>query len=127
MSVVDSTGWLEYFANGVTTDFFAEALADAAALIPPAVSIFEVFRRVLAERDEASALQAAALMQAEQMVSLAEVLAMTAARLSHELKLPMTDKFMLATTRQFDAVLWTQDAVCMGLDGACYVAKLARG
>lgn len=127
MNVVDSSGWLEYFANDENADFFAEALADAPALIVPTISIFEVFKRVLAQRDEASALQAAALMQAGKVVPLDDSLAMTAAKISHELKLPMADSIMLATARQFDAVLWTQDADFVGLDGIRYVAKLARG
>ena len=75
MNVVDSSGWLEYFANDENADFFAEALADAPALIVPAISIFEVFKRVLAQRDEASALQAAALMQAGNVVPLVRYMA----------------------------------------------------
>jgi uncharacterized protein with PIN domain len=82
MHVVDSSGWLEYFANGENADFFAEPLADTPALIVPAISIFEAFKRLLMQRDEASALQAAALIQAGKVVPLDESLAMTAAKLS---------------------------------------------
>lgn len=127
MHVVDSSGWLEYFANGENADFFAEPLADTPALIVPAISIFEVFKRVLMPRDEASALKAAALMQAGKVVPLDESLAMMAAKLSHELKLPVADSIMLATARQFEAVLWTQDADFLGVPGVRYVAKVARG
>jgi predicted nucleic acid-binding protein len=125
MHVVDSSGWLEYFANGENADFFAEPLADTPALIVPAISIFEAFKRLLMQRDEASALQAAALIQAGKVVPLDESLAMTAAKLSCELKLPLSDSFMLGTARQFEAVLWTQDADFWGVPGVCYVAKVA--
>jgi predicted nucleic acid-binding protein len=123
VNVVDSSGWLEYFANGPNADFFAEPLADAGSLIVPAISIFEVFKRVLAQRDEAAAIQAAALMQLGQVVPLDEVLAMSAAKLSWELKLPMADSIILTTSRRFEAQLWTQDADFEGLPGVRYVAK----
>lgn len=123
MNVVDSSGWLEYFANGPNADFFAEPLADIGSLIVPAISILEVFKRVLAQRDEAAAIQSAALMQLGQVVPLDEVLAMSAAKMSLELKLPMADSIILTTARQFEARLWTQDADFEGLPGVRYVAK----
>lgn len=124
MNVVDSSGWLEYFANGPNADFFAKPLTDAGALIVPALSIFEVFKRVLSQRGEAEALRAAALMQQGRVVALDESLAMVAARLSHELKLPMADSIMLATAREFEALLSTQDADFVGLPGVRYLAKV---
>ena len=57
------------------------------------------------------------------MVPLDESLAMSAAKLSYELKLPMADSIMLATARQFDAMLWTQDADFVGLPGVRCAAK----
>jgi len=125
MNVVDSSGWLEYFANGRNADFFAPALADPAELIVPAVSIFEVFKRVLQQRGEAAALQASALMQQGRVEVLDASSAMVAAKLSHELKLPMADSIMLATARRFDAELWTQDADFAGLPGVHYLPKPA--
>jgi len=123
LNVVDSSGWLEYFGNGANADFFAEPLADTDALIVPSISIFEVFKRVLAQRDEAAALQAAALMQQGRVVPLDEALAMLAAKLSHDHRLPMADSIILATARQFDATLWTQDADFDGLPGVRYQAS----
>jgi predicted nucleic acid-binding protein len=125
VNVVDSSGWLAYFANGRNADFFAQPLADVAGLIVPAVSVFEVFKRVLQQRGEAAALQASALMQQGRVEVMDASLAMVAARLSHELKLPMADSIMLATARRFEAELWTQDADFAGLPGVRYLAKAA--
>lgn len=122
MNVVDSSGWLEYFGDGPNAAYFAGPLAKADDLIVPAISVFEVFKRVLQQRDEASALQAAALMQQGRTVALDPALAMAAARLSFELKLPMADSIILATARQFNALLWTQDADFENLPGVHYVA-----
>lgn len=127
MKVVDSSGWLEYFGIGPNAAFFAELLLQVDELIVPAISVFEVFKRVLQQRDETSALQAAALMQQGRAVPPDPSLVMAAARLSCELKLPMADSIMLATARQFNAVLWTQDADFQNLPGVRFVASARAG
>ena len=58
MNVVDSSGWLEYFADGPNAGFFAPPILDRAKLIVPSLSLHEVFERVLQQRDEGAALQA---------------------------------------------------------------------
>lgn len=122
-NVVDSSGWLEWFADGPGAASFAEPLADPEALIVPSLSIFEVFKRVLRQRGETAALQAAALMQQGRVVDLDASLAMLAARLSVEHGLPMADAVILATARRCGAVLWTQDADFEGIPGTRYFAK----
>jgi predicted nucleic acid-binding protein len=47
-------------------------------------------------------------------------LAVTAARLSLDTRLPMADTVVLATARLHDAALWTQDADFKGLRGVRY-------
>ena len=62
MNVVDSSGWLEYFADGPHADFFASAIEDTSELVVPTFSLYEVFKRVLQQRGEGDALQAVAVM-----------------------------------------------------------------
>jgi toxin FitB len=126
LNVVDSSGWLEYFADGSNADAFAEPLAGPEELVVPVVTIFEVFKRVLQQRDETAAIQAVALMEQGRVVPLDGALAMTAAKLSAELRLPMADSIILATAREFGAVLWTQDADFDGLDGVRFFPKGKR-
>lgn len=123
MNVVDSSGWLEYFADGPNAAFFATPLAEPADLVVPSLSIFEVFKRVLQQRDETAALRAAALMQQGHVVELDGSLAMSAAKLSVDLKLPMADSVILATARQFGALLWTQDSDFAALPHVRYIPK----
>lgn len=123
MNVVDSCGWLEYFADGPNAEAFEAVLVKREELIVPALSIFEVFKRVLQQRDEADAIQAVALMQQGDVVDLDASLAMTAARISYELKMPMADSIILATARRFHATLWTQDADFEGVAGVRYLPK----
>jgi predicted nucleic acid-binding protein len=123
MNVVDSSGWLEYFANGANAGFFAPAIEDTGKLIVPSLSIFEVFKRVLQQRDEGAALQAVALMQQGRIVTLDGKLALTAAKLSVDSKLPLADSVMLATARAYEATFWTQDADFATVPDVKYRAK----
>ena len=120
MNVVDSSAWLEYFANGPNASFFARPIEQTEALIVPSLCLFEVFKRVLQQRDENDALQAVAVMQQGAVVDLDASLALNAARLSLDVKLPMADSIVLATAREYDAVLWTQDADFKGIENVQY-------
>ena len=122
MKVVDSSGWLEYFANARNAGFFAPAIEDPAHLIVPSLSLSEVFKRVLQQRGENSALQAIALMLQGEVVVLDAGLAVATARLGASERLPLADSVMLATARARNAVLWTQDADFKGKDGVRFVA-----
>ena len=123
MNIVDSSGWLEYFADGPNAQFFASAIEDTAQLLVPTVSLYEVFKRVLGQRGEANALQVTGVMQQGKVVNLDAALALQAAHLSSTLKLPMADSVMLASARAFDAILWTQDADFKGLTDVRIVEK----
>jgi toxin FitB len=109
MNVVDSSAWLEYFANGPNASFFTPPIEDIERLIVPSVTVYEVFKRVLQQRDEGQALQAAATMQQGMVVNLDERIALNAARVSVDLKIPMADSIVLATARAHGAIVWTQD------------------
>ena len=85
-------------------------LALIVILLVPTLSIFEVFKRVLQQRDESQALQAIALMHRGRVVDLTAPLALDAARLSRSIGLQMADSIMLATARAHGASFWTQDA-----------------
>jgi len=123
MNVVDSSGWLEYLADGPNADFFAPAIEDTSELIVPSISLYEVFKRVLQQRTESDALQAVAVMHQGMPVSLNSALALNAARISVELRLPMADSIMLATARAYDAKLWTQDSDFRDVAGVQYIEK----
>ncbi len=127
MNVVDSSGWLEYFADGPNAAFFAPAIEATRELLVPTLSLYEVFKRVLQQRGEGEALQAVALMQQGQIVELTSALALAAAKASIEHRLPMADSIMLATAKAHGAILWTQDADFERIAGVKYVAKKPVG
>ena len=120
MNVVDSSAWIEYFADGPNAGFFAAAVEDTAGLVVPTLCLYEVFKRILQQRGEGDALQAVAAMRQGTVVDLSAALAIEAAELSCEEKLPMADSIILATARAHDAILWTQDIDFKGRAGVKY-------
>jgi predicted nucleic acid-binding protein len=123
MNIVDSSGWLEYFADGPNAADFAEVLENSDDLLVPTLSIYEVFKVVLRQRGESEALRAVALMQEGALIDLTSTIALHAAKISSELKIPMADSVMLATARERNAVLWTQDSDFEGIEGVRFIAK----
>lgn len=120
-NVVDSSGWLEYFADGAGASFFAAAIEDIDNLVVPVVSIYEVFKKVLRDRGEDDALRAASMMQAGQVIDLDSALAMEAARYA----LPLADSIIYASAMRVGATLWTQDEHFKNLPNVRFRAKTA--
>jgi toxin FitB len=123
MKVVDSSGWLEYFADESNADFFAPAIENAADLGVPCISIYEVFKRIHQQRGEDAALRAISVMLQGLTANLDTALALNAAKISINLKLPMADSIMLATARAYEATLWTQDAHFKDIAEVRYIEK----
>lgn len=126
MNVVDSSGWLEYYANEANGDFFASAIENPSTLIVPTISMYEVFRRVHSQAGADPALRLVAQMAQGKVVDLDQTLALQAAKLSMDYKLPMADSIILATAQWYEAVLWTQDEHFKHVLGVRYVPKLKR-
>ena len=123
MNVVDSSAWLEYFADGPNAGFFAPAIEATDELVVPSICLLEVFKRVCQQRGEGPALQVVAVMQQGRVVDLDSALALMAAKIGSDTKLALADSVVLATARQAEATLWTQDADFEGLPGVKFREK----
>jgi predicted nucleic acid-binding protein len=123
MNVVDSSAWLEFFADGPNATVFAKPIEATRSLIVPTLSLFEVFKRVSQQRSEDEALRAIAIMEQGRVVDLDRATALEAARLAIEYRMAMADSVMFATARRHRAMFWTQDADFKGLLGVKYLAK----
>jgi predicted nucleic acid-binding protein len=123
MNVVDSSGWVEYFANGSNIKFFTPPVQDLGNLLVPSICLYEVFKRLTLDLGEENALQAVGIMSYGRVVELDRKIAIDAARISLDLKLAMADSIILATAHEYDAILWTQDAHFKGMDGIKYIEK----
>ena len=124
MNVVDSSGWLEYFANAANAQFFAPAIEAGKDLVIPVITLFEVYTRVAQQRGPDDAMTVVGLMaQQGDIANLTGSLALSAAELSVRLKLPMADSLILATAEEYRATLYTQDADFAAIPGVKYIAK----
>ncbi|HOC58689.1 MAG TPA: type II toxin-antitoxin system VapC family toxin [Smithellaceae bacterium] len=126
MNIVDSSGWLAYFADEINAEHFVEPLSSTATLIVPAITVYEVFKVVLRESSENEALQAIVAMQKGKVIDLNTSLALAAARLSLEYQLPMADSIILATAQAFKATIWTQDSDFKNISKVRYFPKKQR-
>ncbi len=113
----DSTGWLQYFAEGPNADFFAPVLEDPQELLVPVVCIYEVFGTVLRQTGEGPALQAVALMQQGKVVDITYELAIMAAAYSAKFGLGSATSLVVAAAWAHEATIWTQDSELAGIEG----------
>src|SRR5690606_42097292 len=125
-NVVDSSAWLAYFADEPSAERFAGAIEAVRLLVVPAVCLLEVFKVVRRERGEGEALQAVALMQQGTVVQLDAELALSAATLGLEHRLPLADSIVYATARRVGGVVWTQDEDFKDLPDVEYVRSEER-
>jgi len=123
LNLVDSSGWLEYFADGPNASSFEKAFADPAAILVPTICLYEVFKVVLREKGEDAAFQAAVLMSQGHVIDLTPEIAIQAAKTSLDEELPMADSIILATGRTHGAMVWTQDEDFKDLPGVKYFKK----
>ena len=123
MILLDSSGWLEFFADGPLASEFESRLKHPAQILTPAVALYEVYKWIKRERTEEEALAAVAAMQKTKIVGLTDEIALTAADISLSMKLAMADAVMLATARAYEAELVTSDSDFEGIPGVTVFAK----
>jgi predicted nucleic acid-binding protein len=123
MNIVDSSGWLAYFADEPNAKYFLPPLNDTASLVVPTVTIYEVFKVVLRESSENEALQVAVAMRKGTVADLNASLAIASSKISLAHNLPMADSIILATAKEFVATIWTQDSDFKNIGGVKYFPK----
>ncbi|MCP4416850.1 MAG: type II toxin-antitoxin system VapC family toxin [Chloroflexi bacterium] len=123
MNIVDSSGWLAYFAGDRNANQFAPVIQSTDTLLVPTICMYEVFKRMLTQRGEEDALQAVGIMSLGTSTDLTQEIAINAAQISSSRKLAMADSIILATARANKATLWTQDADFEGIEGVRYISK----
>ena len=117
--VLDSSCWLEFFADSAQADHFASAIEAVDTLVVPVLTVYEVVKKLAREAGDETATAALGLMQRGQVVPTDLNLVLAAAING----LPMADSLIYATARQHGAELWTQDRHFEGLPGVKFFAK----
>ena len=125
MNLVDSSGWIEFFADGPNAGQFAPVVAETASLLVPTIVLHEVFRWADREGGELAANRAVVAMQVGNVVALDSDLAIAAARAARRNKLPTADSIIYATAQARNATVWTQDDDFQELPGVRYIARVS--
>jgi len=123
MNIVDSSGWLAYFADEPNAKHFLPPLKNTELLVVPTVTIYEVFKVVLRESGENEALQAIVAMRKGTVVDLTSSLAISASKMSLEKGIPMADSIILATAKEYKATIWTQNSDFKNMNKVKYFPK----
>jgi toxin FitB len=108
--VVDSSGWLEYLAEGTKADQFGVYLESPENVLLPSIVVYEVYKKLFRESGKLAEIF---LSQAygfhERLIDLDLELSLLAARTSLEAQLPMADAIIYATAHHHRAKLVTSD------------------
>ena len=119
--LVDSSGWIEYFAGGPLAERYGSYLGGPAVLITPTIVVSEVYKKIKRERGEELALRVTASLTATEVVPLTESIALLAADISLQYGLAMADAIVYATARDQEARVLTSDADLKDLPGVVYL------
>lgn len=123
MTLVDSVGWIEFFTDGPLAGEYAKYLRQPSEVIVPTIVLYEVYKKIKADRNEESALVAIGTMQNARIVPLTEELSLSAADLSLDCKLAMADAIVYASALQEHARLITSDKDLKDLPQVIYFPR----
>ena len=122
MTVVDSSGWLAYFAGEALAEAYGHYIEDEEVLVPSVV-LYEVYKVLRRDASEEAANCAAVAMRAGTIVPLGLRLAIEAAETSLDYGLAFADAIVYATAQVFGAASVTSDRHFEGLEGVEYLPK----
>ncbi len=120
-TLVDSSGWIEFFGGGPLAGRFASYFSSSARLVTPTIVLYEVYKKIKRERGEETALLITGRLSGTQVVPLSTSIALLAADLSLRHGLAMADAIVYATSRDQEAQLITSDADLKDLPGVVYL------
>jgi predicted nucleic acid-binding protein len=123
MTIIDTSGWLEYFTGGLNSDFFSTAIKKDANIIIPTIILYELWKKISREKGEDKAIELVAQLKRYEIVPLDENLSISAAKISNKYGIPMADSIIYATLKKYNATLWTQDSDFKDFENIKYIEK----
>ena len=119
--VVDSSGWVDYMAEGAKAEKYSAYIQQEQALLLPTIALYEVYKKLLITRGESLAERFHSHALRTQVVSLDERLALAAVAASIEHRLAMADAIIYATAHAYQAQLVTSDTHFQRLPGVTLI------
>lgn len=109
MNVVDSSCWLEYLMDTDIGTAVASVIENPDELVVPTITLYEVYKILLAEKGEEYALDVVSYMQTGTVIELNAGISLSAAEISRKYKLPMADSIIYATSLHYSAIIFSCD------------------
>ena len=122
-NLVDSSGWIEFFAAGANGPVFKPVIEKTEQLLVPTIALFEVHRvlsRGLPPELVDSCLDA---MRLARVLDLTDARAIFAAEIGARHRLALANAAMYSMALEHKATFWTQDVDHVDLPGVRYFAK----
>ena len=123
MNIVDSSCWLEYLMDSEIGASIASVIENPKELIVPTITLYEVYKKLLAEKNEEYAQNVIAYMQAGTVVDLNADVSLSAAEISRRYKLAMADSIIYATSLHYSATVFSCDHHFKDLHNVRYYSK----
>jgi len=123
MTVFDTSGWLEYLADGPLATQYDKYLAKPEAIITPSIAVTEVYKKVKKTKGAEVAMAVVAQMEKTRIIALDEEIALLAGdlALAHSLALPQAIAY--ATALREEAQLLTANPHLKGLDHVTFLEQ----
>lgn len=121
--LIDSSAWLEFFTGGPKSGRLEKYFRPSNRIVLPSIVAYEIYKKVKAERGERIAVLILAQMEriSSHPVPIDQPLAIQAADLSLEHKIPMADAMIYAATLASGSELLTMDSHFRGLPHVQFV------
>ncbi|MDR2517176.1 MAG: type II toxin-antitoxin system VapC family toxin [Spirochaetaceae bacterium] len=123
MNIVDSSCWIEYLMDTEIGASVAPIVENAAELLVPTITLYEVYKKLLAEKNEAYALEVVSYMQTGTVIEIDAGLSLAAAHISRNHKLPMADSIIYSAALRHSALIFTCDKHFRDIPGIRYFPK----
>jgi len=123
--LIDSYGWIEYFAEGPLADRYAPFIEEVSTenAVTPTIVIYEVYRKIKGLKGEEKALEAYAQISRTKIVELTSHLSLEAADISLKLGLGMADSIIVATAKAYNAQIITSDKHLKGIENVRFIGE----
>ncbi len=126
MTVIDTSGWLEYLSDGPLAAQYEKYLAKPETIITPSITLSEVYKKVKKAKGAEVALAVVAQIEKTRVIPLDEEIALTAADLALDHSLTLPQAIAYATALREETQLVTGDPHLKGLEQVTFLQKKAK-
>ncbi len=126
MTVIDTSGWLEYLSDGPLAAQYEKYLAKSETIITPSITLSEVYKKVKKAKGAEVALAVVAQIEKTRVIPLDEEIALMAGDLALDHSLTLPQAIAYATALREETRLVTGDPHLKGLEQVTFLQKKAK-